>query len=76
MRKNKLSILTEELNELFVQTDHAACKALFEGIVNRSHINEQDKRRMLLTIASCDTVIKLQTYAVNSCFSFNGEGVI
>ena len=76
MRKNKLSILTEELNELFVQTDHATCKALFEGLVNKSHINEHDKRRMLANIATCETVIALQTYAVNSCFSFNDEGVI
>jgi len=74
--KKKESILTNQLEEIFLCKDLESARDIFNKLVQESKLTAHTKAKMLLYAGQCRTLIEMQTYATNSCFKFNGLGVV
>jgi hypothetical protein len=73
---NKTSILTDQLNAIYTAKDVDEAKQLFVTLVEGSKLPKKTKALMLFNISQCGTLYQVQKYATNSCFKYNGLGVM
>jgi hypothetical protein len=73
--KKFASILEPILKDIY------QCKTLEEGkvkmkeLIESTKIKDIDKKKMLIEIEGCQTLIKLQFYATNACFKYEALSV-
>lgn len=72
----KPSILTDQLNAIYTAKDVDEAKQLFIALVEGSKLPKNTKAKMLYNLAQCGTLYQVQKYATNSCFVYNGLGVV
>jgi len=76
MNNKPSSILTDQLNAIYTAKDVDAAKYLFITLVESSKLPKNTKALMLFNISRCETLYQVQKYATNSCFKYNGLGVM
>lgn len=47
-------------------------KEIMLGLISETKIKEQDKTKMIYEVKKCPTLVKLQFYATNCMFKFEG----
>jgi len=69
------SIIEEVISEVYKTQSLEVGKKLMKDLISQTKIKEQDKNKMLREVDNCQSLVKLQFYATNAMFKFEGLSV-
>lgn len=69
------SVLEPIIKDVYQAKTLEEGQTVMKKLVDSTKIKDEDKKKMLREINSCPTLVKLQFYATNALFKFEGLGV-
>lgn len=69
------SVLNQVIQDIYASKTANEAKQHFVGLLEASNIKKEDKVKMLDEVEKMNSLIKIQTYATNAMFKFEGLSV-
>jgi len=73
--KHYESVLEKIIQKVYSTNDLEEGKKLMSGFISETKIKDTDKNKMLYEIENIPTITRLQFYATNAMFKFEGLGI-
>lgn len=74
-KKEIKSVISRIITDLYSARTVDEAKELFTTFVDATNIKESDKQKMLEEVSKMTTLRKIQMYATNAMFKYEGLGI-
>jgi len=75
MQKHIKSVLEPIIESIYKAKTLDEGKKIMNELINGTEIKKEDKNKMLREVSNCHSLVKLQFYATNCMFKFEGLSV-